>query len=222
MGRKKKSELEKLNSGEPSNDEVQPVEEEIETNEQAESISFGDRLKDKLKEITSNEDGAGLKPFDELSPGGKWARLHKKGRKPKEQENLQEDFSTLVTSLLVVVVTAWNAPEQIKPNNDELGGLSFRITRITLRHIDLSGKVTADVLDLIGIIAIGASYYSRVAPQLKQLQQPREAQIDRQAFYRDNGNVPGSDEPWVTPIQQADPGLKNWLDDQADNERGLE
>ncbi len=226
MGRKRKTELEKLSSGEPSNDEdTQPIEVEIEGHAPEEK-SFRDRLTEKLKDVVTNEEGSsdGRKTFEELSPSGKWSRLHPKGgRKPKDQSNLQEDFSTLVTSVFVLVVAAWNAPETVKPNNDEVNGLSFRVTRIILRHVDLSGRITADVLDLIGIIAIGASYYSRVAPDIKRLNgsKPNTQTIEGNKIYVPS-DVSDETRPWVTPIEQADPNMKNWLDHQANEEEGME
>jgi len=85
----------------------------------------------------------------------------------KEAADLGEDFPTIFTSVLALAFSALAMPEEIKPNKDELGAVSYHATRILLRHIDVTNKLNADALDVIGILSTGAGWYMRVSPSLK-------------------------------------------------------
>lgn len=93
----------------------------------------------------------------------------KKYARNRGQNKAKEEFATLVSSLLVIASTAWNVPETIKPSKDEITGISTHLTGIILRHVDISNAMTADVIDVIGILAISGAYFSRVGPELKSL-----------------------------------------------------
>jgi hypothetical protein len=88
----------------------------------------------------------------------------------KEAADIGEDFPTILTSVLALVFSALSMPEEMKPNKDELGAVSYHATRIMLRHIDVTNKLNADALDIIGILSTGAGWYMRVSPTLKPAQ----------------------------------------------------
>lgn len=205
----------KSNFGEPSNGSV-PVDElspdvlppeavtvDIENHETG-TKSFRERLSDKLSSFAQEDNLSG-----NISESTKWRRKQK-----GKSGEAEVEFAALVSSLFVVIVVVWRAPEEIKPNEDESNGISNRVSKIILRHVDISGRMTADMLDLIGILAIGASWYARVAPAIRQYNANGKPQTIPQAVTTQSENGERSDE-WVTPIQQADPGLKDWLDRAA-------
>lgn len=100
-------------------------------------------------------------------------------REEKEAlENASDDLPTIIMSVLALVFSALKLPEEISPNRDELAAVSGHMTRIMLRHIDLTSKLNADALDIIGIIATGAGWYIRITPLLaeKKPETKREAQ----------------------------------------------
>lgn len=210
----------RLNFGVPSNGDAPTVDElppdqlppeavtvEIE-NHEAGPKTFRERLTDKLSSITQEDNLS-----ENVSESTKWRRKQK-----GKSSEAEIEFASLVSSLFVVIVAVWRAPEEVKPNDNEIDGVSNRVSKIILRHVDISGRMTADVLDLIGIIAIGASWYARVAPAIRAYSSTSgKPQQSAKTITPQSGNGERDDE-WITPIQQADPGLKNWLDRAASGE----
>ncbi len=138
------------------------VETEVEAHPDIGEVSFSERVNDKLRGLVSGE------PRDVVSeevPKKKYSYYSK-----KQEKERQEELSTLLTTLLVILVTAVPAPDGIKPNENELGALSVRTASICFRHNWLTGKLSGDALDAIGILAVLASYWNRVKPELHRLQ----------------------------------------------------
>lgn len=88
----------------------------------------------------------------------------------KEVSELSEDFPTILTSVLALVFSALAVPEDVRPNQSELGAVSYHATRIMLRHIDVTNKLNADALDIIGILSTSAAWYMRISPAFKPAQ----------------------------------------------------
>lgn len=65
-------------------------------------------------------------------------------------------------------------PEDLKPNQDEIGLLSERITSLLLRHVNIAGKLTQDALDVIGILAVASGYYARTKSRWDAFREMRE------------------------------------------------
>lgn len=93
-------------------------------------------------------------------------RTKRAKEKTAEENDPQQELSTLISSLIVIGVTAANMPKEIKPEDDEIDGFSYHFTNIIFRHIPIKHGLPADFLDIIGMLAILASWYSRAAPYL--------------------------------------------------------
>ncbi len=210
MGRKPKNPgPEKSISGErsdiePTLEQVIPV--EVEGHAPTEK-TLKERAAEKFSSMFSTDDNISVVDAD---LDGKPKR--RKGVPKAQRAETQQEFSTLVSSVFVVIFALSSWPDDIKPNDDEVDGVSIRITKILMRHVDISGKLTGDVLDIIGIIAIGSSWYARVSPMLKQLKAHNEKPVFRAYDQAVNENTQSGSEAWVTPIEQASPEYKVWLD----------
>lgn len=133
----------------------------------------------------------------------------KRGRKPYVRPNQREDISSLVVSLVTLAIASLDVPEQIKPNEAEVTGFSQYATRIFLRHVDISGRMTADMLDAIGLIAVLSGWYARVSPELhawRKMKRPSVNERSTEIPYRDNGNSEILD-----PIENLSPGTSAFL-----------
>ncbi len=144
-----------------SDSENSRVEEEIETSEpieedidnQEESGSLIDRARGILNKGINTAQ-------DKLKPD---APAKKKWVSPEKRKAQEASVASLLTSLFVMIVVSWQAPDELKPNEDELTAVSGFSTSILLRHVNISGRLTQDVMDGIGIVAVIASYLSRTA-----------------------------------------------------------
>lgn len=87
----------------------------------------------------------------------------------------KEEISQFIGTILALFLAAWTVPDDLKPNRDETDALAGVTTRLLLRHVDLSGKLTQDALDLIGIIAIISGYYARTASGWKVYRDEQKA-----------------------------------------------
>lgn len=126
--------------------------------------SFMDRAKSKLAEMS---EGGDLYTPSEAEPPAKkkWNKYTPKAK----QEETRTEFATLVSTIVVLGVLAWKAPDSVKPNGEEINAVSYHLAGIITRHIDISSAMTKDVLDTIGILAVSASYLTRVSPEMKRL-----------------------------------------------------
>lgn len=135
-------------------------------------------------------------------------RIETRGRKKKTAA--QDEFNTLTIALLSLVIAAVNVPENIKPNDGELNQFSHHLTALLVRHLPISGKFSADALDVIGLLAVSSAYYARVAPLLKT--KPKE-QTPEQYYF--NANDLPAPVPVVDAITRINPGVGNWLNEKA-------
>lgn len=133
------------------------VETTVETHEPPKEKSFLERAKEKLTDGISGETP------DEGEPKRK-----SKGAPGYLRPEQRDELATLVSSGLVLILAAANVPDDLAPSDDERDGVSEHLVKILARHVDLSKKLSGDVLDIIGIIAITSSYYRRIAPVLAE------------------------------------------------------
>ncbi len=140
-------------------------------------------------------------------PKSKWSKY-------KASKNKNE-VTTAISSLLVLFLASWKVPDELKPNEAETEAVSNYATRLLLRHVDLSGRLTADALDVIGIVAVLSGYYARTASNWREyrdlqaatvLDVPNVRQIDPRP------RKPQEDKPTSNdPIGEIDPNAANFL-----------
>jgi len=135
-------------------------------------------------------------------------RIETRGRKKKTAA--QDEFNTLTIALLSLVIAAVNIPENIKPNDNELNQFSHHLTGLLVRHLPISGKFSADALDVIGLLAVGSAYYARVAPLIKS--KPKEQTPEQYYFNANDLPVPSAP---LDQITRLNPGVGNWLNQKA-------
>lgn len=176
------------------------VETEVETHPETGEVSFSDRVNDKLRGLVGGEAGSVV---SEEVPKKKYNSYYSK----RQEKERQEELSTLMTTLLVILVTAVPVPDGIKPNENELGALSVRTASICFRHNWLTGKLSGDALDAIGILAVLASYWNRVKPEIRRLEAVRAAsrgqEISEEAYRQ------------TEPIEQTEAKIDPFLDQLA-------
>lgn len=109
--------------------------------------------------------------FSDLIKSASGPKEKKDAPKSKKENadasELAQDFPTIITSILALTFSALAMPEEIKPNEAEITAVSYHASRIMLRHIDVTNKLNADALDIVGILATGAGWYMRVSIYMK-------------------------------------------------------
>jgi hypothetical protein len=131
------------------------VEEELEIHDEAQPS-----LVDKARGIL----GGGIESLqDKLGTGEKATKQKKKWVPPEKRKEQEGNIATLITSLLIMIVASLNTPDDLKPNEDEINAVSGFSVSILLRHVNISGRLTADVIDVIGIVAVSAGYWARTS-----------------------------------------------------------
>jgi hypothetical protein len=185
-------------------------------------MSFSERAKQKLAGIIS-PDSDGANSPDSEQPKKKYYNSYAK-KKAMEQ---QGELATLFTSVLVIATAVTPVHDAVKPNDDELGALSERIARILNRHGLLTGKFSGDALDTVAIIAICASWYSRVQPEIRSLREQRLANTSAIGQTgQPNSYVQANDEAangrTETPIDRASQATGGWLNNVLNNNSGEE
>jgi hypothetical protein len=150
-----------------SGSEAAPVEIQ-EPGEVGVSVTPHDENPDSLKSILGRAafETGGL--FDDDAPRAPVSK--KKGGKVDERQ----EFTTLLISVIVLLLTFVNIPELLKPSDDEVSILSDHAAGLLMRHLPISGALTEDAIDIIGILAVVAGWYGRVAPELKRLADERK------------------------------------------------
>lgn len=104
-------------------------------------------------------------------------------------------ISNLFTSVLVLALGLSKIPQDVHPNEDELGGISYHATAILLRHFPIKGKLSRDALDMIGMFSIMAAWYARVAPRVNEYRaQAIQAARSRTPIPQDNRRPQAPDE----------------------------
>lgn len=123
------------------------------------------------------------------------------GRLP-ENATPQQEFATLVSGLIVIVSTAANLPKEAQPTDEETNGIAYHISNIFIRHIPIKAGLSADVFDVLGIMAVLASWYSHAAPHInRNKKEPRPTWVT-------------TDTRTTTPvddISQVDPAVSDFL-----------
>lgn len=147
--------------------------------------------------------------WDDDSPAPEFKET--RGRKSKDAG--REDLKTLSIALLTLVMSLGNIPQDIKPNDSEIGIVSHHLTGIMIRHLPINGKMSADALDIIGLIAVMSTWYARVQPALNQ----RRAQATPpvQARSKTAPTQPVKEESPSDPFMRHSPGAGAWLQNAA-------
>lgn len=179
---------------------------------------------DRIK--TTVEDHADQAPADGLTESARKSREWRAKRKGAGSASEREEVSTLILTVFVLGVAAVDVPEEVKPERDELAAVAERLTNILARHNLLLGKLSGDALDVVAIIAVGAGWYSRVAPDLRRLRGsngpgsggggrgPTPGPVD--------GPAPARSGEFVSAISQADAATGQWLEGQLKEGNGPE
>jgi len=137
---------------------------------------------------------------------------------PKKSNKLvkssREDFAVLVVSVVTLLVTFAKIDERVKPNGDEINLFSEPLARILLRHLPINNKLSADALDIIGMMAATATWYARVhdvIPAAREAAPRAEARAEE--VTRSNGHI--------SPIEAVSPETGDWLNRVAANSGGM-
>jgi len=127
----------------------------------------------------------------------------------------RDDFSVLVVSVVTLLVTFAKVEESVKPNGEEIDLFSNHLSGILLRHLPINNKLSADALDLIGIMAATATWYSRVHEDISagRIVAPRAEEQTTNQPTRSNGRV-------TDPISAVSPEAGLFLDRVALNSAG--
>lgn len=158
------------------------------------------KLAEKIRDIVSGDND---EPAEETK--SKYSSYNSK----KKQK---EEVANLILTIFVIGAAAWQVPEEVKPTRDEMSVVSDHLTSILARHNLLLGKLSGDVLDLVGIIAVGATWYSRVAPELRRLRGPGDGGGGRNIQPQTPRNPPPVEAPVpLDPITHADAATGEWL-----------
>lgn len=178
------------------------------------------KLKEAGEEARENAD-AGL--TESAIKSRAWRAKKKGAGSPSERE----EVANLILTIFVVGVAALNVPEEVKPVNDELSVVSEKLTNILARHGLLLGKLSGDALDVVGIIAVGANWYARVAPELRRMRGNRDLGPGGGGS-RGPGPAPtdpgaaGEDATVTGAISRADAATGRWLEGQLNTPGGSE
>lgn len=153
MGRKKKSFA--------SVSDVEPVEEDINASQVEEEIESQDEARPSATSRARSILSSGINNVQDKL--GTEPRQRKKWVSPAKRQEQEGNITTLVTSLIIMLVAGWKVPDELKPSEDEMTAVSGLSTSILLRHVNISGRLTQDVLDGIGIVAVVAMYITRTS-----------------------------------------------------------
>jgi hypothetical protein len=132
----------------------------------------------------------------------------------KVAKSSREDFAVLVVSVVTLLVTFAKIDERVKPNGEEINLFCEPFARILLRHLPINNKLSADALDIIGMMAATAGWYARVhdvIPASREAAPRAEARAEEAA--RSNGHL--------SPIEAVSPETGQWLDRIAANSGGM-
>lgn len=94
----------------------------------------------------------------------------------------------MVATIFMLGVAAWSIPDDLKPTEEEVNALAQPATRILLRHVDLSGKLTGDALDAVGMLVVISGYYVRTAAMWRQYRAIRKEATEAEVV-----TAPGTD-----------------------------
>lgn len=129
----------------------------------------------------------------------------------EKDSGLAADLPTILSSVITLVFSALGTAPEIRPNNEEIGGLSYYGSRLLLRHIDLNSALTADTLDIIGILSISAGWYMRINPNLIPVTNEFKA-LDERTPAKKKPGQPEPKQPTDGGGQINDSAASNFLD----------
>lgn len=112
-----------------------------------------------------------------LSGGMELSRnqAYKQRRKAKETAKV-EDLQTTVVLILTLALSALTIPEDLKLNEDEKQAFAVPATRLLLRHVPLASKLSADAIDIIGMIGALSAYGTRTRAGWQTYREAKAAQ----------------------------------------------
>lgn len=122
-----------------------------------------EKSNDFLKRAAANLGGLTEK---KLSKTQKW----KNSKKARE-----EDFSSQIVTLLILVISSLNMPDEVKPNDEEIQAFSVPATKLLLRNVNVTGKLSQNALDAIGMVAALSAYYVRTSSAWRKVNEERRA-----------------------------------------------
>lgn len=149
------------------------VEEQIEDQEYREAGSSIGGLVNRARDLVGN--GTENIHRDFGSEKSKKSKSKKSNYVPQYMRETTANIQTLIVSMLVVLVASWNVPKKLKPEDEEIQSIGTALTNILARHINITGRLTLDTIDLIAIIATVSTYYMRTAPLWKDYIQTERA-----------------------------------------------
>ena len=133
-------------------------------------------------------------------------RGYREKYKAKKKGSTNEDFSTIVVTLLTLALSAWNVPADLKPNGDEVNALSVPATRMLLRHVPITAKLSADALDVIGMIGAMSAYYARTNPAWRKYNEERRVKAEAE-LQEQNSGIDSAGFPVYRPeVQEGNDG----------------
>jgi len=152
--------------------------------------------------------------FDDDKPLSPKSKSKKKNIEPGAGE---EEFYSLVVAGVVLVISFWKVPREVKPNQDEIDIFSSHLSKIAIRHLPAATQMSPDLLDMVGMFAVASSYYARVSDDLKLLPPAQP---------KDKAAVPVRSIVATTPDVKTDldilaPGLSDYLK-EAEARHGAE
>jgi len=172
-------------------------------------------------------EGLEIESHSQDDRGGFGGLLDKATRALKTQDDLpkskkvtpraREDFAVLVVSVLTLLVTFAKIEESVKPNTDEINLFSDHLSGILLRHLPINKNLSADALDIIGMMAVTATWYSRVKVLEPARTQPGPSQLAQPIPVKQNGHQPQQ----LDPLEPFSPEAANWLNNIAIKSEGL-
>lgn len=87
-----------------------------------------------------------------------------------------EEVTTFVITVMTLLLSAVQMPPDLKPNDDEIGAFSVPATKLLMRHVNLTGKLTQDALDVIGMVAAISAYGVRTGAAWKNYRAAKDAE----------------------------------------------
>ena len=142
-----------------------------------------------------------------LSPQSK-----SKSKKINETGAGEEEFYSLVVAGVVLVISFWKVPREVKPNQDEIDIFSNHLSKIAIRHLPAATQMSPDLLDMVGMFAVASSYYARVSDDLKALPKATKTkEVEKQTDFNPANNTPK--DTILNDIDRKAPGLSSYLEE---------
>lgn len=160
----------KKQTNEPDQNELTSSSDPNPDQDQAVDLQVDDHANDDILTSASRLIGGAAKPLSRN-------QRYKQNKKAKEAAK-GEDFSTIIITIMTLALSAWSVPDELKPNEDELQAFSVPATRMLLRHVPITSKLSADALDAIGMIGAMSAYYARTRKAWTKYQETKTPRIE--------------------------------------------